>query len=135
MIPSLGISYQRVCGNLFRQFHEQLEECPYCFVLVYTDWEIAEDTVLRPDIIVVCGEIGERLPRRPELIVEVVSRSTARREERIKFQLYAEEGVPFYFLVYPEQEKVKAYHFREGEYRKIDDYSQESYSFTIQDCT
>jgi len=39
-------------------------------------------------------------------------------DERIKFQLYAEEGLPFYFLVYPEREVVKAYRLQEGEYRK-----------------
>ena len=33
MTPSPGISHQLVGGNIFRQFHEQLEECPQCFVL------------------------------------------------------------------------------------------------------
>ena len=129
-----GISHQLVRGNLFRQLHEQLEKCPCCFVLFETDWEIAEETVVRPDIMVVCGEIGERLTRRPELNAEVVSRETARRDERIKFRLYAEEGVPFYFLVYPEREVAKAYHLRGDEYRKIDDYSRGTWKESIEDC-
>jgi Uma2 family endonuclease len=134
MTPSPGISHQRVSGNLFRQFHEQLERCPHCLVLFDTDWEIAEDTVVRPDIMVLCGEVGGRVTRRPELIAEVVSRATARRDERIKFRLYAEEGVPFYFLVFPGEEKVMAYHLREGEYSKIDDYNQGTWNASIKDC-
>ena len=114
MTPSPGITHHRVSGNLFRQFHEQLEDCPHCFVLYETDWEIAEDTVVRPDIMVLCGEVGERVTCRPELIAEVVSQASARRDERIKPQLYAEEGVPFYFLAYPERKVVKAYALREG---------------------
>ena len=134
MTPSPGVRHQRVSLKLARQLDEQLEECPRCFVLFKTDWEIAEDTVVRPDVMVLCGEVGERVIHRPELIAEVVSQATARRDERIKFQLYAEEGVPFYFLLYPEQEMVKAYHLLEGEYRKIEDYSQGSWDDSIEDC-
>jgi len=135
MTLSPGVRHQRVNLRLASHLEEHLEECPRCFALFQTDWELAEDTVMRPDIMVLCGEVGERVTRRPELIAEVVSQASARRDERIKFQLYAEEGVPFYFLVYPEQEKVKAYDLREGEYRKIDDYSQGSWYGSIEDCT
>jgi len=135
MTPSPGVRHQRVSLRLARQLDEQLEDCPDCLVLFETDWEIAEDTVVRPDIMVLCGEVGERVTRRPELIAEVVSKATARRDERIKPRLYAEEGVPFYFLVYPEREVVKAYHLLEGEYRKIDDYSQGTWNGSIEDCT
>jgi len=134
MTPLPGVRHQRVSLRLASHLEEQLEECPRCFVLFETDWEITEDTVVRPDIMVLCGEVGERVTRRPELIAEVVSQATARRDERIKFQLYAEESVPFYFLVYPEQEKVKAYHLRDGEYRKIDDDSQGNWKGSIEDC-
>ena len=134
MTPLPGVRHQRISLRLARLLDERLDECPQCFVLFESDWEIAEDTVVGPDIMVLCGEVGERVTRRPELIAEVVSQASARRDERIKFQLYAEEGVPFYFLVYPEQEKVKAYKLWEGEYRKIDDYSQGSWNGSIEDC-
>ena len=42
--------------------------------------------------------------------------------------------MPFYFLVYPEREVVKAYRLQKDKYRKIDDYSQGIWKGSIQDC-
>ncbi len=61
-------------------------------------------TVVQPDICVVCdrtkideaGCIGA-----PDLIVEVQSPSTAKRDLQEKFQLYEESGVREYWVVYP----------------------------------
>lgn len=135
MTPSPGVTHQRVSLKIARQFDEQFENCSSCTVVYETDWEVAEDTVVRPDIMVLCGEHQERVNRRPELIVEVVSETTARIDERIKFQLYAEEGVPFYVLAYPKQKKVKIFQLDTGIYKKIDDFSEGNWSFLLAGCT
>ena len=62
------------------------------------------DTVVQPDICVICdkskldeaGCIGA-----PDLIVEVQSPSTAKRDLREKFDLYEQSGVKEYWVVYP----------------------------------
>ena len=49
--------------------------------------------VVRPDLIVICHEPeGDWVSRAPEMIVEVVSTNSARRDESIKFGLYEAEG-------------------------------------------
>ena len=135
MTPSPGISHQRTSLKIARQLDEQLEECALCTVVFETDWEVAEDTAVRPDIMILWDEVHERVSRRPELIVEVVSDSSARVDERVKYQLYAEEGVPWYILAYPKHKKAKIYHLDKGIYCKVDDFSFGTWWFDIRGCS
>lgn len=135
MTPSPGFLHQRVSLQIARQLDEQLEDCPQCVCVFETDWHVATYTVVRPDIIVLCGQVQEKVSHRPECIVEVVSESTARMDERIKFQLYAEEGVPYYLLVYPNQKKTKIFVSQDGRYRKVDDVGYGKWEFTIRECS
>ena len=70
----------------------------------------SEDTVVQPDILVVCKPIGEnRLYDRPEIIFEILSPSTKQKDRTIKFDLYQEQKVPYYVLVNPDTEEVEIY--------------------------
>ena len=135
MAPSPGVSHQSASMLIARQLGEALDDCPNCQVLFEIDVEFAADTVVRPDVLVICYEPeGERLTRAPELVFEVVSNSTARRDEVTKFELYRAEGVSYYVLVYPEQRKAKAYRLVEGVYRKLGDFSDEHHVFELAKC-
>ena len=135
MAPSPVFDHQYITGKIFRILDEALEECPQCHAVLEMDWEVAEETVVRPDLMVICYEPGDRLSKRPEMIFEVISPSTARRDETLKFHLYEEEGVPCYTLVYPQLPKAKVYRLEDHRYRKVGDFSDESYSFKLQECT
>ena len=77
-----------------------LGDCPQCHVLFRLDVEFSADTVVRPDLVVICREPeGDWVTRAPEMIVEVVSMNSARRDESIKFDLYEAEGVAYYLRV------------------------------------
>lgn len=71
---------------------------------VYYDARSPKDFVL-PDVVVArtqdCGDDGIRVA--PLLVVEVLSRSTRRRDRGEKRDIYAELGVPHYWLVDPER--------------------------------
>ncbi|MFO7877971.1 MAG: Uma2 family endonuclease, partial [Desulfovermiculus sp.] len=99
-----------------------------------TDLYLSQDTVVRPDIMVICHEPGPRLIKAPDIIFEVISRQSSRRDEIFKYHLYAEEGVRFYGLVYPELKKVKLFQLQEDKYIKIGDFSHESYLFSGLEC-
>ncbi|WP_413925962.1 Uma2 family endonuclease [Candidatus Accumulibacter phosphatis] len=59
--------------------------------------EFAQDSVVRPDVLVICYQPeSERLTRAPDLIFEVISPKTTRRDEVVKFDLYRTEGVSHY---------------------------------------
>ncbi|ACO04753.1 MAG TPA: Uma2 family endonuclease [Persephonella sp.] len=122
MAPSpLGI-HQKIIMELGRQIANQLDSCTKkCYVYPELDWIIDENTVLRPDLIVICKEIREYLKETPEVVVEVVSKSTAQKDEYLKFSIYEKEKVPFYILVYPDIKKVRVFQLVDREYDKYFD--------------
>jgi len=96
---------------------------------------LADDTILRPDIALVCGQkSGAYIKKDPELIVEIVSKSSAVRDEKIKDQLYQNEKVKYYVLLYPEDLKAKIYKLQNGKYEKIVDLLNGSFDFKNIEC-
>ena len=111
------------------------DECEPCELLYEVDWKICEETVVRPDIVFTCDDEGEAyLTKAPKIIVEIISPSTARKDETVKFDLYEAEGVQYYLIVYPDDLKAKAYTLKEGKYRKIGDFTHETLTFEELPC-
>ncbi len=106
--------------------------CKECEVLGEVDYKVNSDTVLRPDVILTCNDHGiQHLIKAPEIVFEVISPSSAKRDETLKFQIYEEEGVQFYILVYPDDLKAKIYELKNGKYQKVGDFSKEIFDFGI----
>lgn len=66
-------------------------------------------TVVQPDLCVVCNP--ECLDQQgcngaPDWIIEIVSKSTAKKDTHAKYALYEESGVREYWLVYPSEQLV-----------------------------
>ena len=135
MSPSPSITHQRVAKRFLVQLDAQLKECSSCEVLSEVDWHCAEDIIVRPDIVLVCDVEGERLLETPELIIEVVSPSTVKRDEQIKRVLYQENGVKTYILVYPQEQKVVIYQLVKGEYQQVRGKKEQVFDFQVQHCT
>lgn len=134
MAPSLIVTHQSINMKIARELSEQLDNCPVCQPLFEIDWEISSDTVVKPDTLVICYEPDEKLTEKPEIIFEITSPSTVRRDERLKFDLYEQEGVAFYVIVYPAKQIAKVYRLHEGRYIKAGDFSQECYTFETEAC-
>lgn len=134
MSPSPSISHQFCNGELYFQIKQALKTCEACHVLFEVDWEICDDTVVRPDVLIACNLQGEKLTKTPEMIVEVVSPTSAKRDEQVKFELYQREGVQTYMLVYPENQVAKVYVLKEGYYIKAGDFTNESFFFQVKGC-
>ena len=136
MVPSPGITHQRLAMRIATQLSQALDDCPRCEALFEIDVEFSRDTVVRPDVLVLCQPPeGERLTHAPEWIFEIISPHTARRDEEAKFQLYRDEGVGHYVIVYPDARKAKAYRLVDGAYRKVGDFRDERHRFELPGCT
>ena len=78
-------------------------------VLVEIDWIVSRDTVLRPDVIVVCGlEPEQHVETVPALVVDILSEASRDRDLSFKLDLYREQGVRWYLVVDPETNRMQA---------------------------
>jgi Uma2 family endonuclease len=110
-------------------------ECEKCMVVGEMDWKINDETILRPDILLVCNERNEAyISKTPEIVVEVISPSTARRDEKFKFEIYENEKVLYYVMIYPSDCKAKIYKLKNGKFDKEGDFFKEAYTFEDASC-
>jgi len=108
---------QAILSNLVWAIRSALlENCPSCVVYAELDWYISYDTVIRPDIMVLCGEIPERVENPPHIVIEIVSPSSKQIDEGLKFELCEKEGVKYFVLVYPDEKAVKVFELSKGKY-------------------
>lgn len=83
---------------------------------------LTDEDVFVPDLLVVAepNHVTERAIEAPPLVVvEILSPSTRKRDLGIKAERYAELGVPHYWIVDPENEKVACFRLQDGSYRLI----------------
>ena len=109
-------SHQKIINNLSNAFHSYLvgRECeaytaPFD-VCLHLDG--IADTVVQPDIFVICDQtiIDEKnVKGAPDLVVEVLSPSTARIDRVAKLAKYEKHGVKEYWIIDTMHQKVYVY--------------------------
>ena len=68
--------------------------------VVELDWIISHDTVVRPDVMVICGEPPDRhLEQAPAIVMEVLSDSTRTNDLGFKRSLYQQQSIAAYLIV------------------------------------
>jgi len=105
--------HQILLGRLHMRFGIYLHgrSCDVYFAPfdVRIDLDLGKDSVVQPDLVVICD--GEKLDEKglngaPDLVIEILSKSTARRDRVIKYNKYLAVGVKEYWLVDPNKEEV-----------------------------
>ena len=129
MSPAPVKKHQAMVSKIIFELQKTLN-CQNCEVLGEVDYKINNDTILKPDVVLTCDDFGvEALIKAPEIVFEIISPSTARRDEIYKFNLYEKEGVKFYILVYPDDLRAKVYKNENGKFKKIDDFLKGKFKF------
>ena len=135
MAPAPMRKHQSLESFIITELNNQLDDCEMCEVLGEVDYKISDDTILRPDVVLTCGETNESyLTKAPEIIVEIISKSTAKRDETYKFDIYEAEKVKYYIIVYPDDLIAKVYKLDGKKYDKQGDFSKEVYEFSETSC-
>lgn len=129
MAPAPAIDHQEVVGEIYRQAANALAEHPCRPYVAPVDVRLPKgdeaeeqiDTVLQPDVLVVCDEA--KLDRRgvrgaPDWVVEVLSPATAGHDQVHKQRVYERHGVAELWLVHPNDRLVTIYRLVDGEYGK-----------------
>lgn len=129
MGPAPTRRHQEVAGELYRVIAEALDGSPCRPYIAPFDVRLprgdeaddAVDTVVQPDISVVCdkSKLDERGCRgAPEWVIEVLSPATAGHDQIVKRALYERAGVREFWLVHPVDRIVTIYVLEAGAYGK-----------------
>jgi Uma2 family endonuclease len=131
MAPAPDLAHQDVAGEIYFQIRKALQGRP-CRPFIapvdvrlpkHTEADEQVDTVVQPDVFVVCdaGKLDRRGVRgAPDWVVEVLSPSTASHDQILKRTLYERHGVREYWLIHPMDRVLTAYRLENGEYGKPD---------------
>jgi Uma2 family endonuclease len=117
-----GRVHQEISVELSCQFANFLRGKP-CTVLaapfdVRLNADGKDDTVVQPDLLVVCDESkfdGKSCKGAPDLVVEILSPGTARHDRVVKLNKYMEAGVREYWIVEPEPGLLSILTMKDGQ--------------------
>jgi len=131
MTPAPNRKHQEIAGSIFNQFYNFLKgkKCkaymaPFDVRLpLYNENEDDIINIVQPDVLVVCdknkldskGAIGA-----PDLVVEILSPSTAAKDLREKMALYEQAGVLEYWLVDPHDNIVMIHKLVQNSYGRAE---------------
>ena len=127
MAPAPGRAHQRLVLELARQIADALEDgpcevnvAPFDVRLPHADEaDAAVDTVVQPDIVVVCDP--SKLDRRgcrgaPDWVIEVLSPATAGHDQTVKLAAYERHAVRECWFIQARDRTVSVYVWRDGAY-------------------
>ncbi len=134
MAPSPMRDHQSLSMAFSHALFDEISECEDCEVVYELDYIVDSENVLRPDIALICGEESDYIRKAPKIIIEIVSDATAKRDEKVKFEIYEREKVLYYILVYPKTLFAKIYKIENNIYQKQGDFTKEKYHFDDLEC-
>ncbi|RZK40439.1 MAG: Uma2 family endonuclease [Hymenobacter sp.] len=131
--PTPLTMHQQCLGNLAGEIGRYCKHRPFQAWMGPLDVRLAAarladsqiTTVVQPDLFVLHDR--RKMDRRgcvgaPDWIIEIISPGTAIHDTKTKFDLYAENEVREYWIVYPGEQTISVYVLREGEYQPQADY-------------
>ena len=123
MVPSPNEAHQRILLTLTTILlnYVKKNKLGYIYCAPF-DVLFSEEDIVQPDIIFVSNEnrkiiTKDNIQGTPDLLIEILSPGTSKRDLGIKKKLYAKKGVREYWIVDPVQETIEVLNLKEGEFR------------------
>lgn len=136
MSPAPVPNHQRISFNLKIAFGVPLKDCNKCIAYDPIDYLVADDTILQPDMLVVCGELTKKyLDFPPALVVEILSPATALKDRHTKYNIYESQGIKYYIIIAPDKEEAEIYELIDGKYHLKQSGKNIVHEFFFPECT
>ena len=122
MTPAPNTRHQRISSNLHRMIAPHVHAGRLGLLLAApTDVVLSDVDVVQPDLIFVTASRVPTIQEKaihgaPDLLIEILSETTRKIDERLKRNLYERHGVSEYWLVDPEVETIKVYRLTQSRY-------------------
>ena len=130
MSPAANLGHNGIIMRLsifIGSYCESHDDCGFVFS-DSIDVHLLDGNVFRPDFTVVTKENEKIIDWKgningvPDMVVEVLSKSTRKRDLTIKKDIYEKNGVKVYWIVDPFIKSVTIYNLRDGKYDFDDEY-------------
>ena len=123
MSPRPSVNHSQVASNIYYLFAHYLRKKTCRPFADGVDLYLDEDNQFIPDFMVVCDPDKikpDGVHGAPDLVVEVLSPSTARNDKTRKKDIYARCGVQEYWIVDPDKQMIMVYGFEKDMVEKYD---------------
>ena len=136
MSPAPNPGHQLVSANLIAEFVNAVrkQKCRHCKVYDFIDIKVSEDTILQPDISIVCKPIEKNFLDFPAtLVIEVLSPATAFKDRHVKFSLYEKMGIKYFLIIDIDKKSVEINMLESDQYQLTFYKGNEPYNFILED--
>ena len=119
--PAPMLNHNTIINNLLFVFNSYMRDknCGAVFG-DNVDVHLPDGNVFRPDVSVVCDlSIADRygnINGVPDLVVEILSRSTQKHDRGVKMQVYERNGVKEYWIADQLNKSIEVYHLVDGKF-------------------
>ncbi|RZJ60919.1 MAG: Uma2 family endonuclease [Hymenobacter sp.] len=127
-------AHQQCSSNLHGELYQYLKNKPCRVFAAPFDVRLLRSTgngdaqvrtVVQPDLCVICD--ATKFDRRgcvgaPDWVIEIISPGTTTHDTKTKFDLYAENGVGEYWIVYPGEQNIAVFVLQNGDYQTMGEY-------------
>lgn len=120
LMSSPTLSHQIISSQIHKQFLQHCEN-DYIIVAAPIDVIVSEKQVRQPDLVLIhrdrLGIVTKKgIEEPPDLVVEILSPSSVKRDREGKLKAYAEFAVPEYWIVDPANEAIEQYVLDDARY-------------------
>jgi len=123
MAPSATLFHSNAIGEIYTDFKNYFRQNKKGYVFTdNVDVHFSDGSVYKPDLVVVSEEnknimsTNKAIYGAPDLVVEVLSRSTRKNDLTVKKDTYEKFGVKEYWIIDPYMEVIDVYILRAGKY-------------------
>lgn len=124
---TVSLNLSLVLGNYLKRQNCKLFVAPFDVRLIRVENDTEVKTVVQPDLCIICDttKIDERgCLGAPNLIIEILSPATSKKDVRDKFDLYEEAGVKEYWIVSPTDHIVDVFILKDSKYVFVKKYAE-----------
>ncbi len=131
--PAPAERHQRILGNVSRLVSNYLYGKPCSVYFAPFDVRLIKNskkeneiyTVVQPDLCIICeqSKIDEKgCLGSPDWVIEILSPASSKKDLNEKYNLYEENGVQEYWVVFPDSNAVNQYVLVDGKYEYTDTF-------------
>jgi Uma2 family endonuclease len=136
MSPAPNPRHQAVGAIIIYELIDAIKKnkCKHCQVYEFIDLKIFEDTIVQPDVTIVCKPIAKNfLDFPPALVVEILSPATALKDRHTKYGLYEKMGIKYFLIVNIETQTIEIYSLENGRYQPETYTANNPHTFILED--